>query len=60
MDMQIDRPSRFLMWAHETFGNVALDPRERALRFTEEAVELAHGCMAKSAGDGEQAPKQEG
>jgi NTP pyrophosphatase (non-canonical NTP hydrolase) len=37
----IDRPSRFLNWAHETFGDVALDPRERVLRFLEEAVELA-------------------
>lgn len=37
-----DRPSRFLDWAHKTFGDVALDPRERVLRFLEEAVELAH------------------
>lgn len=42
MDMSIDRPSRFLQWAHETFGDIALDRHERALRFTEEAVELAH------------------
>lgn len=42
MDMQIDRPSRFLMWARDTFGDIALDPRERALRFVEEAIELAH------------------
>lgn len=42
MDMQIDRPSHFLQWAHETFGDVALDPYERSLRFIEEAVELAH------------------
>lgn len=41
MDMQIDRPSRFLLWAQETFGDIALDPRERVLRFLEEAVELA-------------------
>jgi hypothetical protein len=41
MDMSFDRPSRFLMWAQETFGDVALDPRERVLRFLEEAVELA-------------------
>jgi hypothetical protein len=42
MDTQIDRPSRFLTWAHKTFGDTALDPRERALRFIEEAIELAH------------------
>lgn len=42
MDTQIDRPARFLAWAHDTFGNVALDPRERTLRFVEEAIELAH------------------
>ena len=41
MDTQIDRPSHWLQWAHETFGDVALDPYERALRFVEEAVELA-------------------
>lgn len=40
----IDRPSRFLMWARDTFGDIALDPRERAMRFAEEAVELAHAC----------------
>lgn len=45
MDTQIDRPARFLMWAHDTFGPVALNPRERAMRFTEEAVELAHACL---------------
>jgi hypothetical protein len=42
MDTQIDRPSRFLDWAHKTFGDVALDPRERTMRFLEEAIELAH------------------
>lgn len=41
MDTQIDRPSRFLNWARETFGEIALDRRERTLRFLEEAVELA-------------------
>lgn len=44
MDMQIDRPSRFLSWAHETFGDIALNPAERLMRFTEEAVELAFAC----------------
>lgn len=42
MDTQIDRPARFLAWAHETFGDIALDPEERTLRFVEEAIELAH------------------
>ena len=42
MDTQIDRPGRFLAWARETFGEIALDPRERTLRFVEEAIELAH------------------
>lgn len=41
MDTQIDRPSRFLRWAHGTFGDIALDPRERTMRFLEEALELA-------------------
>lgn len=41
MDTQIDRPTHFLNWAHQTFGDIALDPRERVLRFLEEAVELA-------------------
>ena len=44
MDSQIDRPSRFLAWAHETFGDVALNPAERSMRFTEEAIELALAC----------------
>lgn len=42
MDMSFDRPARALMWAKETFGDVALDARERALRFLEEAIELGH------------------
>lgn len=42
MDTQIDRPTRFLEWAHRTFGDVALDPQERAMRFFEEAAELAN------------------
>lgn len=33
-----------LDWAVETFGIVAADPRERILRFLEEAIELAHAC----------------
>ena len=42
MDTQIDRPTRFLEWAHKTFGDVGLDPQERAMRFLEEAIEVAH------------------
>lgn len=37
-----DRPSRALDWAVKMFGQVALDAKERAMRFTEEAIELAH------------------
>lgn len=37
-----ERPTLALKWAVEMFGNVALDPRERTMRFLEEAVELAH------------------
>lgn len=44
MDTQIDRPTRFLAWAHETFGDIALDPAERTMRFVEEAIELAMAC----------------
>lgn len=44
MDMSIDRPSRFLAWAIETFGDVATNPAERSMRFTEEAIELALAC----------------
>jgi hypothetical protein len=38
----IDRPSRALMWAEQTFGSIALDPHERVMRFLEEAIELGH------------------
>lgn len=44
-----DRPSRFLAWAHETFGDIALDPQERTMRFVEEAVELAHAMGVDAA-----------
>ncbi len=44
----IDRPSRALNWAVETFGPVALDPEERAMRFVEEAIELAHSLGLSS------------
>lgn len=37
----MDRPSYWLQWARETFGEIALQPRERALRFIEEVIELA-------------------
>ena len=36
------RSKRFLAWAVEMFGEVALDPKERALRFVEEAIEACH------------------
>lgn len=38
----IDRPSCALMWAEQTFGPIALNHEERALRFVEEAIELAN------------------
>lgn len=38
----MDRQKEVLKWATETFGPVALDPRERTMRFLEEAIELAH------------------
>ena len=36
-----DVGERASAWAAETFGPIANDPRERALRFVEEAIELA-------------------
>lgn len=47
--MQIDRPSHFLQWAQETFGDVVFDEQERALRFLEEAIEVAHATEIHSA-----------
>jgi NTP pyrophosphatase (non-canonical NTP hydrolase) len=45
MDTQVDRPSRCLIWACETFGaEVAMNPAERLMRFIEEAIELANAC----------------
>lgn len=35
------RPSRAMEWAIDTFGDCASDPKERALRFVEEAIEVA-------------------
>lgn len=35
-------PTDALRWAVDTFGLVAIEERERAMRFLEEAVELAH------------------
>lgn len=40
--MTITRPQEFLAWAVDTFGPVALNRDERAARFIEEALELAH------------------
>lgn len=42
MSDDTERPRAFLAWAGEIFGPVALDRDERALRFLEEAIELAH------------------
>lgn len=36
------RPKAFLQWAIDTFGPVAAHRDERAARFVEEAIELAH------------------
>ena len=36
------RPREFLAWAVAMFGPIASLRSERALRFTEEAIELAH------------------
>lgn len=45
MDANIDRSSRFLAWACETFtADIAMNPAERLMRFVEEAVELAFSC----------------
>lgn len=38
----MSRARNFLQWAVETFGPVAIDPRERALRALEESIELSH------------------
>jgi hypothetical protein len=38
----VTRPKAFLQWAIETFGPVASNRDERAARFVEEAIELAH------------------
>jgi uncharacterized protein with PIN domain len=36
------RPKAFLQWAIDTFGSIACNRDERAARFVEEALELAH------------------
>lgn len=38
------RQADIFRWAQNTFGEVAATPRERALRFVEEALELAQAC----------------
>lgn len=35
------RPKKFLAWATDIFGPIALDRQERLARFVEEAIELA-------------------
>lgn len=37
-----ERPERALKWAVDMFGPIAMDQRERTMRFLEEAIELAH------------------
>lgn len=44
-----DRPSRALDWAVKMFGPMAMDAEERAMRFLEEAIELAHALGVKPA-----------
>ncbi len=44
MNENIYSQEGILDWAVETFGVVAADPKERILRFLEEALELAHAC----------------
>lgn len=39
-----DRPDQSLQWAVDTFGPVAKLKSERAMRFLEEAIELAQAC----------------
>lgn len=36
------RAERMLSWAVDMFGRIALDTRERAIRFVEEALEVGH------------------
>lgn len=36
------RPTLFLAWAVDTFGQIAISRDERAARFIEEAIELVH------------------
>src|ERR1700685_720354 len=38
----MNRPKEFLAWAVAIFGPIALNRRERLLRFAEEALELIH------------------
>ncbi len=38
------RQNEFYNWAKDTFGVAASGQRERALRFIEEAIELAQAC----------------
>lgn len=40
----VRRPRDFLTWALRIFGPLAADRRERAMRFTEEALELAQSA----------------
>ena len=42
--MSEGRPQRVLAWAVDTFGPVADNRHERAMRFIEEATELVQSC----------------
>lgn len=42
VDVPRPRAVRALAWARDTFGDIAMSRRERALRFLEEAIELVH------------------
>lgn len=47
IDYSVSRPSRardFLVWAERMWGAFTITPRERAVRFAEEAVELAQAA----------------
>lgn len=45
MSEQSPTQKEILEWAANTFGSLALDTRERSLRFIEEAIELAQACQ---------------
>jgi hypothetical protein len=48
MESDMTRQQAILSWAEDTFGPVAIDDRERTLRFLEEAIELVHALHTPS------------